>query len=178
MHLPLPSQDRMPVTPSPSQVPALHSVSFTYRRQPPLPSQVPSCPQVAGVLAGQTRGSWGFTPDGTKAQTPRELGRLQALHLSPQAEVQQTPSTQYPLWHSPSQLQDSACPLDLLTVPGAQTPGCWAASDVLASFFPPSDLPPASSRKLAVVQPAAPKTAHRARAAPKAVPTAYDDFDP
>jgi len=41
--LPLPSQETMPVTLSPSQVPSLHSVPLGYLRQPPLPSQVPSC---------------------------------------------------------------------------------------------------------------------------------------
>jgi len=102
---------------------------------------------------------------------------LQALQVCPQAEVQQSPSAQNnPVWHSALQLQDSACPLDALTVPGAQVPG-WATSEVLASFFPPSDAPPASPEKLALVQPTAPKTAHRARAPPKAVPP-RDDVDP
>jgi len=81
-HWPLPSQERTPVTPSPSQVPALHSVSFTHWRQLRLPSQVPSSPQVAGLLAGQSRGWLGFPPAGTGAHSPRELARLQAMQVS------------------------------------------------------------------------------------------------
>jgi len=107
------------------------------------------------------------------AHSPRELGRLQAMHGCPQAEVQQSPSTQNPVWHSSSQLQDSAFPLDLLTVPGEQTLVCWASavpepSEALASFFPPSSvpLPPSTPTlpKVLFVQPPAPKTAHKARA--------------
>ena len=176
--LPLPSQVRTPVMPSPLQMPALHGVPSPYLWQPPLPSQNPSCPQVAGVLAVQTEGSLGFWSDGTKSHSPSELARLQALQVCPQAEVQQSPSAQNnPVWHSALQLQDSALPLDALTVPGGQVPG-GATSDTLASFFPPSDAPPAPPEKLALVQPAAPKTAHKARAPPKAVPPPCDDVDP
>jgi hypothetical protein len=165
----LPSQATMPVTLSPSQVPSLHCVPSTYLRQPPLPSQVPSCPQVAGLLAEQTRGSWGLTPGGTKAQSPSDVARSQALQVCPQAEVQQTPSVQNPVWHSASQLQDSAFPLDLLTVPGAHAPGCWASeprgpSEVLVSLLPPSLWEDPEE-----LQPAAPNTAARARAPAKAL---------
>jgi hypothetical protein len=62
-----------------------------------LPSQVPSSPQVAAVLAGHSEESFGDTPEGMNAQSPRELRKLQALHVSPQAAVQQTPSAQNPL---------------------------------------------------------------------------------
>ena len=145
---------------SPSQVPLLHSVPCTYWRHPPLPSQVPSRPQVAAALAGQTEELFGATPEGTKAQSPRELRRLQALHVSPQAEVQQTPSAQNPVWHSRSQLQDSALPLDLLCASGEQVLA-WATSRL-----PPSDVGPASlgrETKWAFLHPAAPRTAHRTR---------------
>jgi hypothetical protein len=184
--LPLPSQATMPVTLSPSQVPGLHSVPSTYRRQAPLPSQVPSSRQVAALVAGQTRGSLGFPPAGMKAQTPSELARLHALQVSVQAEVQQIPSTQNPVWHSASQLQDSAFPLDLLGVPGAQVLGGKAASaapgmsEVLASFFPSASASPPPSRlgaNLVLVQAAASKTAQRARA-PRRAGSPHDDFEP
>jgi hypothetical protein len=133
-----------------------------------LPSHDPSSPQVAGVLAAQTEGTLGLPPDGTKAQSPRELGRLHALQVSPQAEVQQIPSTQNPVWHSRSQLQDSALPLDLLGVLDEQVLGGWAVcvvpgtSEVLTSFLPASRVPPPSTSTcayVAVLQAARPKTA-------------------
>ena len=170
--LPLPSQVRMPVTPSPSQVPALHGVSFSNLRQPPLPSQVPSSPQVAGELATHWRATLGLTPDGTGAQTPKELGRSQALQVSVQASLQQIPSTQNPVWHSRSQLQDWAFPLDWLGISGGQVLG-WATSEALPSRPPP----PSGLAKLAPLQPAAAKTAHRAKPIQKVAPAPCDDVD-
>jgi hypothetical protein len=85
---------------------------FSNLRQPPLPSHFPSSPQVATELATHWRAMLGWTPNATKAQSPKELARSQALQVSVQAEVQQIPSTQNPLWHSRSQLQDWAFPLD------------------------------------------------------------------
>jgi hypothetical protein len=173
--------------PSPSQMPDLHSVPLGYWRQPPLPSQVPSRPQVAGVVGAQARGSVGFTPGGTKAQSPRALGRLQALQISAQAEVQQIPPTQNPVWHSRSQLQDSALFLDLPGASGAQVLGCAAASDVpetsedLASLFPPSGPPPSlplgSPREEPILHPVTPRTAHRTREPQQASPFPKDDCD-
>ena len=96
---------------SPSQVPAWHSVPLTYLRQPPWPSQVPSWPQVVGSTTTQIAGSAGFTPAGMKPQSPSDDERLQDLHLSLHADVQQTPSVQNPVWHSASHAQDSALPL-------------------------------------------------------------------
>jgi len=110
-HAPFPSQVFTPDRPSPSQVPLLQTVSVTYSRQPPLPSQVPSGPHVAGVWGLQMDGSVGATPAGMKLQSPSAFGRLQALQLSPHADVQQTPSTQYPDRHSLLQVHDSLLPL-------------------------------------------------------------------
>lgn len=110
-HTPFPSQVFTPERPSPSQVPVLQTVSATYSRQAPLPSQVPSRPQVAGVLGLQIELSRGEAPAGMKLQSPRALGRLQALQVSPHADVQQTPSTQYPERHSLLQVHDSLLPL-------------------------------------------------------------------
>jgi len=109
--VPLPSQVLIPDKPSPSQVPVLQIVSATYSRHPPFPSQVPSWPQVAGVLALQVDRLLGVAPAGIRLQSPSALGTLHALQLSPQADVQQTPSTQKPERHSPPHEQGSLLPL-------------------------------------------------------------------
>jgi hypothetical protein len=150
----------MPFTLSPSQVPALHSVPCSYRRQAPLPSQVPSWPQLTGDLGAQMVALLGFAPNGTKAQTPRELGRLQAMQVCPQAEVQQIPSTQNPLRHSRSQLQDSAVPLDWLGVSDEQVLR-WGASTRWVSSPPPSSR--SILANLGGVQAEAKRTATKAR---------------
>jgi hypothetical protein len=95
--LPSPSQVRMSSTESPWQVPALHSVPRGYFRQAPLPSQVPSRPHVPAVVAGHMRESVGRAPAGTGEHSPRELGRLQAMQVSPHEDVQHTPSLQKPV---------------------------------------------------------------------------------
>jgi len=108
---PFPSQDFMPDNPSPSQAPVSQIVPATNRRQPPFPSQVPSCPQVAGVLALHVARPLEAAPAGMNVQSPSALGRLQALQLSPHTEVQQTPSAQNPERHSLLQEQRSLFPL-------------------------------------------------------------------
>jgi hypothetical protein len=122
-----------------------------------LPSQVPSFPQVAGVLAAQTEGSLGVASHGTAAQTPSELGRLQAMQVCPQAMLQQTPSAQNPVRHSRSQLQDSAVPLDWLGVSAGQVWGV-ATSAALPSCPPPS--PRTSLLNWAGVHPTAAKATY------------------
>jgi hypothetical protein len=134
--------------------------------QPPWPSQVPSGPQVAFVLAGHSERD---TPAGTKEQIPKLSATLQALQVSLQALSQQMLSTQNPVRHSRSQLQESPCPLDWLTVLDEQV----LASEPLASFFPPSS----GATRWGGVQPAAPKTADSARA-PKKVARPRDGLDP
>jgi hypothetical protein len=61
-------------------------------------------------------------PAGTMAQSPRALGRLHAMQVAAQAELQHRPSTQKPLEHSASQLHASALPLDRSTAPVGQSP--------------------------------------------------------
>lgn len=87
----------MPSTASPWHVPGLHSVPRGYFRQAPLPSQVPSRPQVPAVVAGHTEESPGCAPAGTGEHSPRELAKLQAMQVSPHEDVQHTPSTQKPV---------------------------------------------------------------------------------
>jgi len=164
----------MPVTPSPSQVPALHSVPGSNLRQPPLPSHFPSSPQVAGVLATHWRASLGWPPRGTKAQSPSELAKSHLLHVSPQAEVQQIPSAQNPVWQSWSQVQDSAFPLDCLASLDEQTLG-WAPSEIFPSWCPPPSR--SALAKLAPLQPPAATTAHTARPIQAQAVPLSDDVD-
>jgi hypothetical protein len=132
--LPSPSQVRMSSTESAWQVPSLHTVPRGYFRQPPLPSQVPSRPQAPAVLAGHMDESSGRAPAGTAAHSPRELGRLHAMQVSPHEEAQHTPSTQKPVWHWRSQPQGSPLFLDRLGVSSVQTSG--AVTSVGASTRP------------------------------------------
>jgi hypothetical protein len=94
----------MSLTDAPSHVPALQTVPVGCLRQAPCPSQVPSRPQVDAAVATQAPES-SATPLGTNEQMPGAFGALQVLHVSPQALLQQTPSTQKPLWQSPPQPQ-------------------------------------------------------------------------
>jgi len=136
--LPLPSQVRMPVTPSPSQVPALHGVFPSRNLRQPAVAVAGFRPvrRSRGELATHWRSNAGFDTDGTGAQTPKELGRSQALQVSVQASLQQIPSTQNPVWHSRSQLQDWAFPLDWLGNFGRQVLG-WATQRHFAIPGPP-----------------------------------------
>ena len=93
-------QVKPPEIPAPSQVPALHVVPPVWRLHPPLPSQVPSRPQEDGLEAGQSIARVGGEPAVMTVHSPRESGNAQDLHLSVQVELQHTPSTQWPLWHS------------------------------------------------------------------------------
>ena len=94
---PCPSQTLTPMTAAPAHDPGLQIVPATCWRQAPLPSQVPSSPQVDSSLAGQTSGARGARPSGTKAQIPGEPWTLQDRQVPVQAVLQQTPSTQNPL---------------------------------------------------------------------------------
>ncbi len=102
---PWPSQTRVFLTAAPSQVPGAQVVPARVLRQAPLPSQVPSSPQLETSEIGQLAARRGATPAGTSPQTPGEPGVLQALQVSVQALLQQRPSTQKPLAQSPGQAQ-------------------------------------------------------------------------
>ena len=60
--LPAPSHTRPPPTEAPVQVPGWQTVPVTKVRQLPLPSQVPSSPQVEIALFGQILGERGRLP--------------------------------------------------------------------------------------------------------------------
>jgi hypothetical protein len=105
-----------------------------------LPSQLPSSPQVETLAAGQVAGSRGATPTGTKLQVPTAPWTLQALHVSVQAEEQQTPSTQKPLAQSAAQPQ--AAPFVLPPPsPAAHEIASPPFRSVPASLAGPADCP-------------------------------------
>src|SRR4029079_13713782 len=94
-----------PLTVAPLQVPWVQTVPVTYLRQAPAPLQVPSRPQLATSDFGQRLSARDFSPAGSEAQIPVEPGTLQAMQVSPQRLLQQTPSTQKPLVQLASQPQ-------------------------------------------------------------------------
>jgi hypothetical protein len=97
---PCSSQTLTSLTAAPLQVPGLQTVPTGNLRHWPWPSQVPSSPQVATAETGQAPERAG-APLATNEQTPGALWSLQVLQVSAQALLQQTPSTQKPLWQSP-----------------------------------------------------------------------------
>ena len=82
---------------------------------------------------GQTEGDRGGSPAATNVQVPGAEIVLQALHVSLQAVLQQTPSAQKPLAQSPSQPQ--AAPFVFL-VPASCV---HATASAPASCLPPPD---------------------------------------
>ena len=64
---------------------------------------MPFEPQVDTLDVGHMFGERGARPDGTNEHTPGESATLQDLHVSVQAVLQQTPSTQKLLWQSAAQ---------------------------------------------------------------------------
>src|SRR4051812_13678979 len=94
------SQTLTSLTAAPLQVPGLQTVPAGNLRHWPWPSHVPSSPQVATAETGQAPDG-SAAPLATNEQTPGALWSLQVLQVSEQALLQQTPSTQKPLWQSP-----------------------------------------------------------------------------
>jgi hypothetical protein len=96
-----------------------------------LPSQVPSSPQVATALFGQTSAVRGASPAATKLHVPGADFVSHDLHVSVQAVLQQIPSTQNPLVQSAAHPQ--AAPLAALAPPSRPQP--TAASPLPPSFL-------------------------------------------
>jgi hypothetical protein len=95
--LPLPSQKAASASSgSPAgQEAGRQSVLVPHCRQPPAPSQRPSLPQLLSGMGAQLAcGS--APPAGTFTQLPSDPATAQLLQRTPQAESQQTPSTQKP----------------------------------------------------------------------------------
>src|SRR5690242_17350038 len=64
-------------------------------------------PVVPHLLEGLTaHWPWGSLPDGTGTHMPAILPALQKVQAPVQSLLQQTPSAQWPLTHSPALLQD------------------------------------------------------------------------
>jgi hypothetical protein len=99
-HVPAPSQVRAGVNEVPVQVDAAQVVPLAYRRQAPLPSQVPSVPQVDGPWS--LHWSNGSAPAATDAQVPTVPVSAHDLQMPAQAVAQQTPCSQKPELHSPA----------------------------------------------------------------------------
>jgi hypothetical protein len=99
-HVPAPSQVRAGVNVVPAQVDAAQVVPLAYRRQAPLPSQVPSVPQVDAPLSVH----WlnGSAPAATDAQVPTVPVSAHDRQMPAQAVAQQTPCSQKPELHSPA----------------------------------------------------------------------------
>jgi len=94
----------------PLQVAGRQTVSAAYLAQPPIPSQLPVCPQVDLAVWVQTLwGSGAFNAVGS--QVPMRPFWLQLTQGPVQLLLQQTPSAQYPDAHCPAVVQ--AAPLGL-----------------------------------------------------------------
>ncbi len=103
---PLPSHTLPPLTVAPEQVPARHTVPAACCRQAPAPLQVPSSPQVDASVFGHSPALAGTSPRATNEHVPIEGASAHDLQVSLQATLQQTPSAQKPLAHSPAQPHD------------------------------------------------------------------------
>ena len=70
----------------------LHTAPVAYLRQPPLPSQAPSVPQVATPWSGQSL--CGSVPKSATMQVPTLPGSAQVWQAWEQSSAQHTPSKQ------------------------------------------------------------------------------------
>ena len=101
--VPAPSQAGIGLTVAFAQAATPQVVPGPHLRQAPAPSQLPSRPQVVGAEAVQSlRAS---DPDTAGVQVPRVPTPSQVMQVPVQADAQQTPSTQKPLWQSPVEEQ-------------------------------------------------------------------------
>jgi hypothetical protein len=98
MQLPIPSQRAASVCTAVEQVATLQIVPVACRWHLPVPSQLPSLPQVVGSAGVH----WpvGARPNGSGKQRPGELAWLQAMQVPVQTLSQHTPCWQVPLAHS------------------------------------------------------------------------------
>jgi hypothetical protein len=101
----LPSHTLPPLTVVPEQVPARHTVPAACCWQTPAPLHVPSSPQLDASDFGHSPALAGTSPRATNEHVPIEPASAHDLQVSLQATLQQTPSAQKPLAHSPAQPQ-------------------------------------------------------------------------
>jgi hypothetical protein len=117
-----------------------------YLRQAPAPLQVPSSPHVETSALGHTLAARGAAPFATNEHVPGAAVVLHALHVSAQAVLQQTPSTQNPLVQSPP--HPHASPFAFFIPPLHPTSPCGASapeSGVVGFFALPPQAATASS---------------------------------
>jgi hypothetical protein len=102
-HTPAPSHVRAGVNVVPVQVDAAQVVPFAYRRQAPLPSQVPSVPQVEAPWSAH----WlnGSAPGATDAQVPTVPVSAHERQMPVHSVAQQTPCSQKSELHSAAAAQ-------------------------------------------------------------------------
>jgi hypothetical protein len=108
--VPAPSQVRAGVKVVPAQVEATQVVPIACSRQPPLPLQKPSVPQLGAPMSAH----WfkGSCPAGTALQVPTVPASAQERQVPAQAVAQQTPSSQNVELHSAAEAQ--AAPIGFL----------------------------------------------------------------
>jgi hypothetical protein len=111
LQTPVPSQAEAPSTTLPLQLPFAQVLPKKYW-QAPAPSQSPLYPHFVASVALQSEALRGAEPAVRRRQVPPASGAVQVSQPSVQALSQQTPSTQWPFVHSPSQAQ--AAPLACL----------------------------------------------------------------
>jgi hypothetical protein len=132
LQLPTPSQVRgvVKVEAPVGQLPATHWVPIEYRWQLPLPSHVPSVPQVDAAVVVQRASS---VAAGTFEQMPSVVapGNAHDLHVPRQALAQQTPCSQKPVAHSLSAPQPTPLALSTQAVP-LQTAGDTQSVELVA----------------------------------------------
>jgi hypothetical protein len=111
--LPLPSHEAASDSslPPAGQAAARQGVLLLQRRQAPAPLQRPSLPQLLSG-EGEQPPCGSLPPAGTLLQAPTDPATVQLRQVWPQAESQQTPSTQKPEVHSV--LSPQALPLALV----------------------------------------------------------------
>jgi hypothetical protein len=110
LQTPAPSQVRAGVNTVPAQVEGAQVVPIACSRQPPLPLQKPSVPQLAAPMSAH----WfkGSCPAGTALQVPTVPASAQERQVPAQAVAQQTPSSQNVELHSAAEPQ--AAPIGFL----------------------------------------------------------------
>jgi|SRR5665213_153049 len=149
-----------------------------YLWQAPAPSQVPSVPQVATGCTGQSEGLRGMAPDVRLVHVPSEPLAAQVWQPPVQALLQQTPSTQNPLWHCPLQAQaaPAAClaPLEPhASCEPSVPPSTWVAPPAPSCGETSCDpsVPPSGTGGAAwwplLLQPASPANTKAAASAPR-----------
>jgi hypothetical protein len=112
---PIPSQRNADVSVNPAQAISWQTVPAGYLSHAPVPSHIPVEPQVDVASTGHW--SRGSVPSWAVTQVPTVPWPAHVRHTPAHAAVQQTPSAQKPLAHSPA--SEQGMPIDL---PGASMP--------------------------------------------------------